>query len=365
MSLSKGRFAIHLLLVVAFLALPYIFAPKGIVHIKEILYNPHERTNLLAYILMLIFFYLNYYLLIPVLYFSRKFLAYTLSVCLCFSLVISMVILSDRHDILPWRSNPPSIKKESRLEMPFPSHNLAQKHPQPNSAQKPPFGFELSHALFLFLVGVFVSLSLRINERLQHAEREKINSELAFLKAQINPHFLFNTLNSIYALAIEQSPHTADAVVKLSSLMRYVMREADTNLVLLSKEINYIENYVALQKLRLDDTVDIHFSVRGYANGLQIAPLLLISFIENTFKYGVNPQEKSAIEIHIEVEQGHLHLHTFNKKVRAFHDEEASSGLGLENTKTRLALLYPTLHTLVIEETEMDFRLVLHLYLIS
>lgn len=204
-------------------------------------------------------------------------------------------------------------------------------------------------------MGVFVSLSLRINDRLRETERQKLNTELSFLKAQINPHFLFNTLNTIYSLAIEQSSKTADAVVKLSSLMRYVMREADTDWVPLAKEFSYVENYVALQQLRLDDTVTVDFSITGKPNGQQIAPLILISFIENAFKYGVNPQEKALVQIQLSIVENRLHLRTFNKKVRVFYDEETSSGIGIENTQTRLQLLYPAKHLLTITDVPESF----------
>jgi LytS/YehU family sensor histidine kinase len=260
---------------------------------------------------------------------------------------------------------PPHVAKEQRHSPEFiqSQPHFASPPPPPPMQGKPPFGFELSHALFLFLVGIFVSLSLRINDRLKQTEREKLNTELSFLKAQINPHFLFNILNTIYSLAIEQSNKTADAVVKLSSLMRYVIREADTKFVPLVKEFGYIENYIALQQLRLDDTAEIDFKIQGHPNGQQIAPLILISFIENAFKYGVNPQEKSLIQVHLSIVENHLHLRTFNKKVRVFHDEDTSSGIGIENTKTRLELLYPNKHLLILNETAQDFTVELTLYL--
>lgn len=349
------RIGIHLLLGVSFLVLPYIFAPNGLGQIAQVAHNPHERTNLFAYILMLGFFYLNYYVLIPKLYFTKKYIYYALSICVSFGIIVGMLLSIDRQDIL---------ETTTHLEVPPPPSPHFPPPPPPKSyQQKPPLGFELSHALFLFLVGIFVSLSLQINERLRQTERENLNTKLSFLKAQINPHFLFNTLNTIYSLAIEQSPRTADVVVKLAALMRYVMREADTEKVPLAKELEYIDNYVALQQLRLDETAAIDFKIEGHPNGLQIAPLILISFIENTFKYGINPQEKSIVKIHLSIEKSILHLHTFNKKVRRFHDEETSSGIGLENARTRLGLLYPNKNLLFVNETDEDFRVELTLEL--
>ena len=145
--------------------------------------------------------------------------------------------------------------------------------------------------------------------------------------------------------------------------MRYVTREADTDFVPLAKEFAYIENYMALQQLRLDDTAQIDFLIKGHPNGQQISPLILISFIENAFKYGVNPQEKSLVQVHLSITENRLHLRTFNKKVRIFHEDDSSNGIGVENTKTRLKLLYPEKHLLILNETAHDFTVELTLYL--
>ncbi|GAB3331651.1 histidine kinase [Larkinella ripae] len=349
---------IHLSIGLAFLALPYIFAPNGFPGLSQLAQNPHERTNFLSYLFMLAFFYLNYYVLIPRLYFERKYAGYVSSVIGCFLVIIAVVIWLDRQDIFlrPDRQQPPAPRS-----LPAPDHRpppLARVPRGPIPArltQKPPFGFELSHALFLFLVGIFVSLFLQINNRWRQTEQEKLATELSYLKAQINPHFLFNTLNSIYSLAIEQSDKTADAVVKLSSLMRYVIRDAGSHQVPLAKELDYIRNYIDLQKLRLDDTVLIEFIVTGSPNGTPIAPLILISFIENAFKYGVNPEEESRIRIAITLPENKLQLFVFNRKVRVFHGDETAGGIGIENTRARLQLIYPDRHTLVINDTADGF----------
>ncbi|RRB17202.1 sensor histidine kinase [Larkinella knui] len=344
-------FLIPILIGLAFLALPYIFAPGGFPGLTQLISNPHERTNFLSYLFMLVFFYVNYYVLIPKLYLSGKYILYVTSVVGCFLVIISTVVLLDRQDLLSG-----SFPTAPRFPVP--------RGPVPGGLhQKPPFGFELSHALFLFLVGIFVSLFLQINNRWRQTEQEKLATELSYLKAQINPHFLFNTLNSIYSLAIEQSDRTADAIVKLSSLMRYVIRDAGSNQVPLAKEVEYIDDYMALQKLRLGDTVQIEYASSGLFNGKQIAPLILISFIENAFKYGVNPEEKSIIQITISLKENNLRLYVFNKKVRLFHNDEASGGIGIENTKSRLQLVYPDKHTLTITDNPTGFAVELILNL--
>src|ERR1700748_3501739 len=187
---------------------------------------------------------------------------------------------------------------------------------------------------------------LKISNRLKLAEREKVNAELSYLKAQINPHFLFNTLNSIYSLAIEKSDYTATAVVKLSGMMRYVITDASHKFVSLEKEINYISDYIELQKIRLDDSIKLSYSVSGDPADKIVAPLVLISFIENAFKYGVNAEENSEIKIHIDSTKGYVHLRVFNKKVKIQQVNTHTSGLGIENTINRLQLLYPGRHKL-------------------
>ncbi|MCF2446404.1 sensor histidine kinase [Dyadobacter sp. CY345] len=334
----------HIFFVSAFLALPYIFAPTGFPSFEEMQKNAHERTNLLSYLLMLAFFYFNYYVLIPNYYFAKKYFRYITIVLGFFCLLILFIHQLDRKPgiLKPYPDRPPKVMR----------------------MEKPPGAFENSQTMFLFLVGVVVSLALRINDLLKKAEQEKLHTELSYLKAQINPHFLFNTLNSIYSLAIEKSDRTADAVVMLSSLMRYVIRDASESLVPLDKEIEYIQNYVSLQKLRLDDTVFINFQVSGSITSQKIAPLILISFIENAFKYGVNPEQKSLIEISIILENEMLDMRVLNNKVR-FSSQEAdySGGIGLENTRTRLNFIYPSRHSLMILDNADNFTVDLKLNL--
>ncbi|WP_234734936.1 sensor histidine kinase [Tellurirhabdus bombi] len=370
MTSKLSQVGIHVFFCLAFLALPYIFAPKGFSLLSELTTNLHERTNLLAYLLMLAFFYVNYYILIPRLYFSGRYVIFAGSLLGCFVVIIGLLLTVDRQDV--FQQSPPLTPYELPDRRPSPLDHPGSE-PIPDSFSdgsapgrrqpKPPFGFELSHALFLFLVGVFVSLSLRINNRLRKAEQEKLATELSYLKAQINPHFLFNTLNSIYSLAIEQSDRTAEAIVKLSALMRYVIRDAHSDLVPVTKELEYISHYISLQKIRLDDTAQIFFTTEGLPNGKQIAPLILISFIENAFKYGVNPEEDSVIEVAISLNEKELHLYVFNKKVRVVHNEGSTSGIGIENTKARLQLLYPNQHQLTIQDTDFTFTVDLTLRL--
>ena len=175
---------------------------------------------------------------------------------------------------------------------------------------------------------------------------QKVNSELSFLKAQLNPHFLFNTLNSIYALANKKSENTSVAIVTLSELMRYMIYEANEKNVSLEKEIEHIKNYISLQLLRLKDSSGVRVNIHGNLN-YKIEPLLLISFIENAFKYGTDFNGKTDIRIKITIREKVLNLFVYNTSSNQESKKE-NSGIGLENIKNRLNLLYPNSHTLDI-----------------
>ncbi|MEN2414584.1 sensor histidine kinase [Flavobacterium mesophilum] len=226
--------------------------------------------------------------------------------------------------------------------------------PAPSMVKEMPFDFvggpptQYGHTALVYLIGVVSSLLFAISGRLQSVEKEKVKSELAFLKAQINPHFLFNTLNSIYALALKKDDKTPDAVVQLSELMRYIMTNSNDEVIDLTKEINYINNFISLQKTRLGNTVLVDYKVTGSTFGKQITPLILISFIENAFKYGVNPDQTSEICIRIDIIEEQLTLFVSNKKTFSVQSE---SGIGLQNTIERLKLVYPNKHQLKIEDT--------------
>ena len=177
-------------------------------------------------------------------------------------------------------------------------------------------------------------------KRQKEAETEKKISELNFLKAQLNPHFFFNSLNTIFSLAIKKSDQTPVAVLNLSDLMRYMLYETDKDRVPLSEEIQYIENYIELQKLRLTENNHIKFEVIGSPNGILIPPLLFICFIENAFKHGVNPATTNEIQVKFTIAHNEIRLFVVNDINTQLKKDEAS-GLGIENTVKRINLYFP------------------------
>lgn len=305
--------------------------------------------NLISWILLIGFSYFNHLWLVPAYYLGRKYLSYSTLIVLSFAAIIW---LPEMIDLLP---SQPMFSELSGVENPSPSNMPPQAVPP-----KPDFALEISHFVLLFILSVLVSIAYHTQLRLQLTEQQRLETELAHLKAQIQPHFLFNTLNSIYALAIRQDEKTADTVVQLSEFLRYVIRDARGNRIALEKELAYLQNYVDLQRSRLRDSVTVEFALEGAAAGKEIVPLLLFSFVENAFKHGVSPDEDSLIRIKIETAQDEVKLYVYNKKVTVV-SKEPNSGIGVENARKRLKLLYPNNHELKVTDTPKDYTVELHI----
>lgn len=216
---------------------------------------------------------------------------------------------------------------------------------------------------------IFISGLLRMyvewrkNEDLrQVVEKEKVSSELQFLKTQLNPHFLFNSLNAIYSLSVKNSSRTSEAIISLSELMRYMLYEADKDKVPLGKEMEYIQNYVQLQRLRLSDSANVKLKISGNERNKEVPPLLFISFIENAFKYGTDYKGKTYVNINLLIDEKKIDFKVENK-IGAQRKQNKNSGVGLENIKNRLRLLYPNSHQLNITDDGETYVVELTLYL--
>lgn len=190
---------------------------------------------------------------------------------------------------------------------------------------------------------------------LKQLRADNTEMELAFLKSQVNPHFLFNTLNALYALALEEdSPKTADGIARLGTLMRYNLHDSQAAQIPLEKEIDYIEKYIELQRLRTTRHTDIEFvrELSGAATAdseVKIAPMLLIPFVENAFKFGISPSEASVVRIEMRLKKNKFQMVVKNSIMKQAPAPE-NSGVGLQNVRKRLRLLYPDQHELVCEQ---------------
>lgn len=186
-----------------------------------------------------------------------------------------------------------------------------------------------------------------------HAEKEKVTVELQLLKAQVHPHFLFNTLNNIYSFALEKSPRTPELILKLSSLLSYILYDCKTEEVLLEKELEVMKNYIDLEKERYGNNIEISLNFEGEIKGQYIAPLLLLPFLENAFKHGTSEQlEKPWLSVDVAVKQHKLKCKIVNSKNECVPVRE--NGIGIKNVKKRLEFLYPNKHELKMNDEE-DF----------
>lgn len=286
-------------------------------------------------------FYWHYVILLPRYFFQQRYVLYLIGVALVLTIVPFVPHL--------FMSHLPPLGRGHLVPPPFLGGG------RPPAAWVPPYFISPLSNVFLLLSAVLVSFTMQVNKRYQEIKQLQLSSELSWLKAQINPHFLFNALNSIYLLSLKKSEKTSDAIIQLSEMMRYILSEANENRVPLDKEISYIDNYIAIQQLRLAPTVQLRYEVTGVPLGRQIAPLILISFIENAFKYGISTTELSPIDIFIHINPHNLHLQVSNKNFGLHKALSVGTGIGLENTQKRLQLFYPHQHQLQITQNEAQY----------
>jgi LytS/YehU family sensor histidine kinase len=188
----------------------------------------------------------------------------------------------------------------------------------------------------------------------------KSDASLSFLQSQINPHFLFNALNTLYGTALqEKAERTGEGIQKLGDMMRFMLHENVQDKISLTRDVDYLENYIALQKLRTSRSADIVIDTQidEQLNNLQITPMLLIPFVENAFKHGISLQQPSHIKITLQTKENTLYFDVHNSiYIKPDNDpEKLKSGIGLQNVKQRLALLYPNKHELIIRESAKEF----------
>ena len=343
-------------------------------------------------------FYLNYYVLIPKFLFRKKFRLYALSILGTLFIVglgnyYSGRLVGKRPGFLG--SPPPAVFSdkgtlrdhlEDKMVKPdYPGdHRIhSRNNLQPGEGVTRPgpsehggpgsFFFMNLGVLLLSSISITVSTSIRgtsewfKNEKqLKEIENEKLSAELSYLKAQINPHFFFNTLNGIYALARQKSDKTPDLIMKLSIIMRYIIYEANAPQVPLIKELKHIANYIELQRIRLTEMVKVDYEVHGSPKDIMIEPLLFSVFVENAFKHGIDYSKRNTIRVSLDIYEHELYLMVSNpvvKKKGTTNEDQRNSGVGLNNIRQRLQLLYPNRHLLKIKEVNDSYQVNLKLIL--
>ena len=335
-----------------------------------------------------IIFYINYLLLLPKLFFSNR--RYLYFIAALFTL-LAFYFVSDKSNELVFRfissrQNTEEISRPDTRELRRPDSeemirpdSVERRRPPVDRGRTGPPGrsrfngpppFRQMHAFnytFTSLFMLFFSMGLRILERQsrieklqKEMEKEKLNSELAFLKNQVSPHFFFNTLNNIYALIGINPDDSQKAVLKLSKLMRYLLYESEKGDTKLSHEIDFMYNYIDLMKLRMNEKIDLSVSLPENYNDINFPPLLFIPFIENAFKHGVSYRKKSYIRIEMTIDDNDIMFHCSNSVVKNGDEkEEKEPGIGLENVTKRLKLLFPGRHELKIDQSENEYKVFL------
>src|SRR2546423_7788307 len=295
----------------------------------DVLHHLLSFQYLLFYSVYLFVFYFNSGFLIPRFYLQQEYFYYFLIVGVLF---LGVYFLQPFDHLLSNR--PQGFGRPENF--------------QPGEIPPAPRGRHIDIvSIILFIMAWSVSTALQIirqwrstEERAARAETDKAQAELSFLKAQINPHFLFNTLNNIYSLAVAKSEKTGASIMKLSNIMRYVTDEVTQDFVPLLDEVNCASDYIDLQRMRLSNKVYVDFSVTGNLEGKKIAPLILMTFIENVFKYGISNHEQSTIAIRLFAEERSITFLCQNKLFETQRKAERM-GIGLANTRQRLEHLYP------------------------
>ncbi len=238
-------------------------------------------------------------------------------------------------------------------------------------------GFFYPNSMVSYLISIYTVVAIAASIKLlknyydnehksQILAKEKLEAELKYLKAQINPHFLFNSLNNLYGLSLKKSDKTPGLILKLSSLLNYMLYECDSKLISLSKEIEMLNDFIGLEKIRYGERLNIKFEITGDTTGVFIAPMILFPFVENSIKHGAGKElDESWINIKLEIDSGEINFEVENNKSLLKNNtaQNESEGIGLKNVIRQLDLLYSGKHNLSIEENESSFSVKLKLTL--
>lgn len=296
-------------------------------------------------IFALIIGYLNYFFLLPAFLKHKKLGLYLLQFFIAFTLLISLRLTLGRY-LIDGFTGGNGYLYTNRYVIQVVTTNLFI-------------------VIFLGMIR-FVEDWFEFEARQKSVENERLTAELNFLKAQINPHFLFNTLNNLYYLAYTQSAKTTEVIAKLSQMMRYMIHDTNHAKVPLSKEIEYMENYISLERLRLNDQIPIRLTLEGgNPQEYLITPLIFITFLENAFKHGVSNNHPGAwVNISIHLNGKECVYRVENSKIPFTKPEaEQKSGIGLQNVKRRLELSYPGRYKLTVEDEKDRYAMQLNIQL--
>ena len=353
--LTKGKGALLFILHLAGWAL-FIYLTIPMIGKKEGMpaFHPFLLIFIISYLFLIIYFYFNIHILVLRFLSMEKimlFLGITIVAYVLYCFVIPWLFLPD-PPFMSGMPPPPSFSQHgSRIVMSEVIRHLG-------------FYSRSSQFLIVFIAGTgfkAVSQWYAEKQRSQELEKSMIQAELSFLKSQIHPHFLFNSLNSIYYLALSKDDKAPEAILSLSNFLRFVTTESNQNLIPLEKEVKMLEEYIHLQNLRTSEKFELLFHVKGDLRKCSIMPLTFIPFVENAFKYGISAHIDCFIHIDIEVENNFLEFTCGNSIVSGINNRKHSDGIGLENIRKRLELTYPERHSLTINNAGEVFNVKLQI----
>lgn len=311
-------------------------------------YFEHARFRMVFnHSFVIVLFYFNAFYLFPRVYKRRGWLMYLFSLAITVAILISSSIWL-RNQFLPGVDFP--------MEKTFGRSADQQQHAQhPNPPFRRPHGPRggLPFPIYIFIIGISFSYRLIMDnnkeeKRRKEQETETLKTELNFLRSQISPHFMFNVLNTLVALARKKSDLMEPSLIQLSTLMRYVLYESNHHKIPLSREVEYLKNYIELQSLRFGDDLRLNIEIAPNLEGFEIEPMLLIPFVENAFKHGLVADEDAGITIwlHLDPAISMLFFKVENQIAPESDSKDPGSGIGLKNVSRRLQLLYQNKHSL-------------------
>lgn len=345
MKFSWKVLLVHLLLILLFLSIPVISSPD-FNYTADIFHVPPFRRIFFGYLLVIGFFYANYYLFLPRYFFKKKYVRYAIWVCISLVVIVFLdSLFSPNHG--PGSLNPGDFQGNDPFHRP------------------PPFDFHPYINLVVpFLLALLFSVSLGLNKKAKQIELDKYQAELQNLKYQLQPHFLFNSLNNIYSISILEPQKTPKYILELSEILRYLLKTDGSLVVQLNDDLRFCKQYIDLQKLRFENDSNWEIDIPEVDPKIQISPFLMMPIIENVFKYGIHPDKESPIRIRVILEGNILKLTTFNRKNNhAGENLLLAQKLGLTKTTERLNLLFPGRHQLKSQENEQEFQVYLEIEL--
>jgi len=361
------KFVPHIILIPLLLAIPIVTSPDFDGTLSVFRVQPFQR-EFIRFVLIIIFFYLNLYWLLPKFFGKKKYIEFSLSTVVCFGLMMFLPYYLSEKNLFSGTSapQPPREMQPPRQENISPSApNMAKDgaFPPPQPPHESSYSQMIFSSLLPFLFSFLASFFIYRNNEKKELERLKAKAELLNLKYQLQPHFLFNILNSIYSLTLLKSDDAPNGILKLSNVMRYVVQESSKDFVDLEKEIAYLKDYIALQLIRTDTSLDFSYTEIGDLKGWKISPFILVNFVENAFKYGFNAEEDSKISVSVIVQEGVLEFQVFNRIVIHKITDEESLKVGLKNTIEHLKNVYAEKQTLNITHTNENYQVDLKLNL--